>query len=260
MSEAERFNAGLAIIREAGELALGYFNNRAALSVTSKGLQDVVSEADVETEKLIRSRLEELFPSDAFMGEETGRSDFAEEQGIWVVDPIDGTQPFVSGLRTWCVSMAYVRNGAVRFGMVFAPALGELYAGGKAFPATLNGLAITPRHVASIRDGIVGTGYSPKSGVDQFLPPFERLLRAGGTFSRNGSGALALCTVATGGLVGYFELLINSWDCLGAIAVIHAAGLKTNDFFARDGLWKGNWLIAGGPAVYEELRVITGFK
>jgi myo-inositol-1(or 4)-monophosphatase len=259
MSEAERFNAGLAIVREAGELALSYFKNRAALSIASKGLQDVVSEADVETEKLIRRRLAEMFPADAFMGEETGRSDFAGNQGIWVVDPIDGTQPFVSGLHTWCVSMAYVRNGDVRFGMVFAPVLNELYAGGKAFPAMLNGIAIVPRHATSIRDGIVGTGYSPKSGVSDFLPPFERFLRAGGTFSRNGSGALALCTVATGGLVGYFEFLINSWDCLGAIAIIHAAGLKTNDFFANEGLWKGNWLIAGSPAVYEELKEITRF-
>jgi myo-inositol-1(or 4)-monophosphatase len=78
-------------------------------------------------------------------------------------------------------------------------------------------------------------------------------------FYRDGSGALTLCYVACGRLVGYAEPHINSWDCLGAIAVIQAAGLKTNDFLAGDGLRKGNWLIAGNAEVYQELeRIFRG--
>jgi hypothetical protein len=52
---------------------------------------------------LIRDRLKEKFPEDACLGEETGRTEFASGQGIWVVDPIDGTQPFINGLTGWCV-------------------------------------------------------------------------------------------------------------------------------------------------------------
>ena len=84
----------------------------ASLTIKSKGLQDMASEADMETEVLIKTRLAASWPQDAFLGEETGMTDFAEGQGIWVVDPIDGTQPFVSGMSSWCVSIAFMMHGA----------------------------------------------------------------------------------------------------------------------------------------------------
>jgi myo-inositol-1(or 4)-monophosphatase len=253
MSLEERYQLGLRVIQEAGELTLGYFKARDTLTIQSKGLQDMASEADLNTELLIRKRLTAAFPQDAFLGEETGRTAFAEGQGIWVVDPIDGTQPFICGLSSWCVSIAYIQGGALQFGMVYAPARNELFAGGASHPATLNNKAIHGSGALSVKDGLVGTGYSPKVGPDQFLPAFENFLRAGGMFYRDGSGALGLCYVAAGRLIGFFEPLIRSWDCLGAVAVIHAAGLRTNDFLAGDGLFAGNPIVAGNDSIYEEI-------
>ncbi|MEO9337662.1 inositol monophosphatase [Mesorhizobium sp. SB112] len=253
---AARYDFAISLIREAGDLAHGYFRDRGALTIKSKGLQDVVSEADLNTELLIRERLEKNFPEDAFLGEETGLSEFSTDQGIWVVDPIDGTQPFVSGMSSWCVSIAFVKNNELQFGMVYAPERNELFAGGINFPATLNGAAVERHAGRSIKDGIVGIGYSTRITLDQFLPSFERFLKAGGMFYRDGSGALSLCYVACGRLLGYIEPHINSWDCLGAIAVIRAAGLKTNDFLANDGLRKGNRVIAGNESVYAELEAL----
>jgi myo-inositol-1(or 4)-monophosphatase len=252
----DRYDFALALIREAGDLAHNYFRNRDALTIKSKGLQDMASEADLNTELLIRDRLNAGFPQDGFLGEETGSSAFAADQGIWVVDPIDGTQPFVSGMSSWCVSIAFVRSNELQFGMVYAPARNELFGGGIDFPATLNGMQV-PRHPGkTIKDGIVGVGYSPRVTSDEFLPMFERFLKNGGMFYRDGSGALTLCYVACGRLLGYFEPHINSWDCLGAIAVIRAAGLRTNDFLANDGLNRGNRVLAGNETVYAELEKI----
>jgi myo-inositol-1(or 4)-monophosphatase len=259
MSLERRYEAGLAIIKEAGQVAAGYFNRRAELTIQSKGVQDFASEADVQTEILIKKRLGELFPEDAFLGEETGRTDFTEGQGIWVVDPIDGTQPFICGLTSWCVSMAFVQGGKLQFGMVYAPARDELFAGGAGHAATLNGVKLVPSSASSLKEGLVSAGYSPKSGPGNFLPAFEAFLRAGGMFHREGSGALSLCYVAAGRLIGFFEPVIRSWDCLGATAVIHAAGLRTNDLLAGDGLFGGSAIIAGNDAVYAELRgIVTG--
>jgi myo-inositol-1(or 4)-monophosphatase len=257
MTIEDRFNFGLDLIREAGELAHGYFNNRGALTIQNKGPQDLASEADLNTELLIRDRLAEAFPEDAFLGEETGRTNYTKDQRIWVVDPIDGTQPFICGLSSWCVSIAFVQGGELQFGMVYAPARNELFAGGKGFPATLNGKPIKGHEGRSVRDGLTATGYSPKSGPDDFLPAFERFLRAGGMFYRDGSGAIGLCYVAAGRLIGFFEPLIKSWDCLGAVAVIHAAGLKTSDFLAGDGLFSGNPIIAANEHVYAELEKLV---
>jgi myo-inositol-1(or 4)-monophosphatase len=253
---AARFRLAQTLVQEAGALALGYFRNRGSLTIQSKGLQNLVSEADLNTELLIRNRLSEAFPQDAFLGEETGITAFAPDQGIWVVDPIDGTQPFISGLSSWCVSIGYVQGGVIRFGTVFAPARGELFAGGIGFPATLNGQPVAPHPGRTIRDGITGLGYSTRVPPEDFLPVFERLIRGGGMYYRDGSGALMLCDVAAGRLLGYVETHINSWDCLGAIAVIHAAGLITNDFLQDDGLLRGNPVVAGNPQVFPELLAL----
>lgn len=252
----DRYEFSLALIREAGDLANQYFSNRQTLTIQSKGLQDMASEADLQTELLIKQRLSEHFPNDAFLGEETGITEFKSGQGIWVVDPIDGTQPFISGMSSWCVSIAFVKDEELKFGMVYAPARNELFAGGENHAATLNGKPVERHPAQSVREGIVGVGYSPRVTPDEFLPMFERLLKAGGMFSREGSGALTLCYVASGRLIGYIEPHINSWDCLGAIAVVRAAGLNTNDFLANDGLRRGNPVIAGNVFIYAELEKI----
>jgi len=255
-STIERYHCATDLIRDGGALAHSYFRKRHTLTINQKGLQDMVSEADLNTEKLIRERLRREFPSDAFLGEETGMSECAPDQGVWVVDPIDGTQPFISGMSGWCVSIAFVRNRVLEFGLVFAPERAELFAGGAGIPATLNGHPVEKHPGRSIQDGIVGVGYSPRVTPERFLSVFSPLLRGGAMFYREGSGALTLCYVACGRLVGYIEAHINSWDCLGAVAVIRAAGLRTNDFLAGDGLRSGGYLIAGNEHVFPELEAI----
>jgi myo-inositol-1(or 4)-monophosphatase len=255
---AARFDFALALVREAGDHAASFLADRAGLEVRNKGHQDIASAADLGTEVLIRERLAARHPEDGFLGEETGASEIDPAAGTWVVDPIDGTQPYVSGLSSWCVSIAYVKGGRLLFGMVYAPGRDELFAGGIGFPATLNGGAVARHPARSIREGITGVGYSPRVAPEAFLPVMTRFLERGGMFYRDGSGALTLCYVAAGRLIGYIEPHINSWDCLGALAVIEAAGLRTSDFLEGDGLLKGNHLIVGNDPVYAELEEILG--
>ena len=252
----ERFEFASILIEEAGALALGFFQRLDTLTVAHKGVQDLASEADLETEQLIRDRLVVRFPEDAFLGEETGRAEVAGSRGIWVVDPIDGTMPFVLGMGAWCVSIAYVYDGRFEMGFVMAPARDELFIGWRGHGATLNGQAITLSDSVSLDDGIVGVGYSHRVGADDLLPILEPLLRQGAMFYREGSGALALCYLACGRLIGYVETHINAWDCAAAIAIVQAAGGQTNDFLAGDGLWSGGPIIAGPPALYGALAAL----
>jgi myo-inositol-1(or 4)-monophosphatase len=202
---SHRYDTARQLVHSAGELAGEYFARVADLQVHSKGAQDMVTEADLEVELLLKRELKTRFPDDAFLGEETGASDLEDAKGIWVVDPIDGTQPFVSGMVAWCVSLAYVRDGILEFGLVCNPPLGELFEGGRGAPATLNGRPISPHPGRAMSDGIVGVGYSPRIGAADIVPVMDRLLRQGGMYFRNGSGALSLCYVACGRLLGYIE-------------------------------------------------------
>ena len=157
---AERFDFGMVLIREAGALAAGYFKNIGALTIESKGPQDMVSEADLNVEILIRDRLKQKFPEDAFFGEETGPSALENATGIWVVDPIDGTQPFVSGLPDWCISIAFIVGQTMLIGLVYAPIPNELFAAQKNCGATLNGKPIFCHKGSTIKDGVVSVGES----------------------------------------------------------------------------------------------------
>ena len=257
-NEHERFDFAKNLIIEAGDLALQYFASVNELAIMSKGAQDMVSEADIAVEKLIRSRLMAEYPGDGYLGEETGHAAASGDSGIWVVDPIDGTQPFLSGLNTWCISIAYVRSNEVLLGMVNNAAAGELFIGGAGRKAELNGQPIAPRPDASVGDGLTYLGCNPRLRPEQVVPVLDRLLRASGMFVRNGSGALGLCDVACGRLVGYVEAHINSWDCLGGIAICKSAGVRVNDYLTDDSIFVGGPLVAGSPQVFDQLVVVLG--
>jgi myo-inositol-1(or 4)-monophosphatase len=252
----ERFAFAQVLIREAGALAAGYFADIDALDVKSKGPQDVVSQADVNTELLIRDRLAERFPQDAFFGEETGPQGVEGNVGVWVVDPIDGTQPFVMGMPSWCVSIAFIQGTTMHIGLVFNPAGNEMFEAQRGKGATLNSKPISIRPATSFNDGMVGVGYSRRSDPDDLLHIMEGLLKGGGMFNRNGSGALSLCYVACGRLIGYVEMHINSWDCLAALLMITEAGGEINDFLEGDSLHEGNHVLAAGPDLYPQIAAL----
>jgi myo-inositol-1(or 4)-monophosphatase len=164
----------------------------------------------------------------------------------------------VSNMANWCVSIAFVLDGRTELGFVAAPARGELFIARRGHGATLNGAPIAVRTAARMTDGLVGIGYSRRTPPADFLPVLASLLDQGGMFVRNGSGALSLCEVACGRLLGYAELHINSWDCLAALALIEAAGGVVSDFLADDGMWQGHPLAAGAPEIFPSLAALVG--
>lgn len=253
---ADRFAFGSALIEEAGALALGFYRRLATLTVEHKGTQDVVSEADVEVEKLIRGRLAERFPEDAFFGEESGLSDVEGARDIWIVDPIDGTQPFLSDLSSWCVSIGHARDGVLQMGFLSAPARGEVFVGRVDHGATLNGKPIQVSRSRRLDDGLLSIGMSPRIGADEILPMFDALLRRGVVYYREGSGALSLAYVAAGRLIGYIEAHLNSWDGAAGVALVQAAGGRVNAWFTMDSLLTGGPIAAAPPSLYPELEAL----
>lgn len=251
-----RFDAAVDIAREAGAVALRHYRNLGSLTIESKGVQDPVSEADRETEQVIRDRLSSLFPDDAFVGEETGATGVDGERGTWVVDPIDGTQPFLLGLPTWCVSIAYVRDGEIQIGVIVNPVTDDLYAALRGMGATRNGEPMHVRDASALTDGLTGMGCSSRTLPADIGFIASQLREHGGMYHRIGSGALTLAYVAAGQLIGYVEMHINAWDCLAAILLVEEAGGIVSDFLNQYGVTGGGRIVAGSPGVYEELAAL----
>jgi myo-inositol-1(or 4)-monophosphatase len=246
---ADRYDFAATLIADAGALSLDYFRDQSSLEIASKGLQDMASQADLETERLIRGRIEVAYPTDAFFGEETGGIPPKPGQGAWVVDPIDGTANFVSAIPAWCVSMAFVVDDVIELGLVLDPVHDELFAARRGHGATLNGEPIRPNPSTSLADGRFSIGFSHRSKPRQVSGVIHALLERGGLYATVGTGALGLIYVACGRTIGYYEPHINSWDCYGAVAVLREAGAWVCPAEAGDGLTAGCEIIATAPGV-----------
>lgn len=255
----ERLAQACEIARIGGGFAAGCFADLGSLTVHSKGVQDMATEADLNTEQLLRDELARRYPGDAFLGEESCEAFTAEPgQGVWVVDPIDGTQPFVSNITSWCVALAYVRGGRTLIGVVYDPNRDELFAARHGGGCTLNARPVRASAARSLAEGLVGLGYSNRVAPAATLEPMTRLLRADGMFHRCGSGALSLAYVAAGRLVGYYEPHMNAWDCLGGALLVREAGGRTNaELEADDVLLRGCPVLAAAQGIYPALSDVV---
>ncbi|MEA3535955.1 inositol monophosphatase family protein [Rhizobium sp. CC-YZS058] len=254
-----RFALAQTIARIAGATALDYFHRRETLVIeTKRDAQDVVSIADRQVETLIRDAVADAHPDDGFLGEEYGL--VAGSSGYtWVVDPIDGTSPFVNGMPSWCVSIAVLFEDKPVIGVIHAPCFDELYAAAAGRGAVLNGKTLQLDPSRTICNAVTGIGAN-----NHVTPAFvgkmvETLMEAGGNFIRNGSGALMLAYVAAGRLVGYYEPYMHAWDCLAGYCLVTEAGGWHHPFPVEgERLTKGAPVLAAAPGAIDDLRRIAG--
>lgn len=244
------------VIQQAGALALDFFGRRDELVVDSKGRHDVVTEADRAVEAFITEQLLSAFPQDRVLGEESGASGSGSDGPLWVIDPIDGTQEFARGTRNWCVVIALVDADGCASGLVFHPSADELFEAHRGGPALLNEQPIRASSATSLTQGVVSLEYSPRQPKSAILAALERLIDAGGTFVRGGSGALGIVHVACGRSLGFAEAHMQPWDCLAAMYVVTRAGGRCNDFIAEGSMDGGGRVIAAAPALFDQVSAL----
>ncbi len=251
---AARFALAKRLATEAGAMALDYFNRRDTLVIeTKRDLQDVVSIADRNVETFLKERVAEIYASDGFLGEEFGH-DEGSSGFTWVVDPIDGTAPFVNGMPTWCVSVAIVRDGEPVVGVIHVPCSDELYASALGFGATLNDKPLRLDPTRNLQNAMTGIGCNNYVTPERVGAIIAGLMAQGGNFIRNGSGALMLAYVAAGRLVGYYEPHMRAWDCMAGFCLVREAGGK-NLHFPGSGpeFLNGHPVLAANQSCYDEL-------
>jgi myo-inositol-1(or 4)-monophosphatase len=249
-----RLDAAVRIARQAGEKALSFFLARDQLEISHKAAQDRVSEADRGVETLIRDAILSAFPEDALLGEEHG-SAAGRSPYLWVIDPIDGTTPFLSGLADWCVSIAVAVEGEPVIGVIEAPRHRETWVAARGRGATVNGTPIKVDPDADLTTGMFAFGGSLRCDPVATGGLVTRLMRSGCIAFHNGSGALMTAYVAGGRLVGYYDAIIKPWDCFaGLVMVTEAAGLAT--FGGEDRLQHGGPMLVGAPHAFKAAQAL----
>jgi myo-inositol-1(or 4)-monophosphatase len=248
----EEFTHALcALIRRLGQQAKQLRDN--GLTIEQKGRQDFVSQADVYVENELRAWLKTQRPQDGLLGEERGLEPGSD--GIWVIDPIDGTTNFILGMDYWCISVAYVRANNIELGIIYAPDRNEFFFAQTGKGAYLNEQKLTIRE-PSPEAVVLGLGRSSRTPPRVYTQTIETLFEHGIEHRRFGAGALMLAHVAAGQVHGYFEAHLHSWDALAGLALIKEAGGMHNDFLASEGLTQGNNAWAASPAVWKRLQPV----
>lgn len=253
----QRLQAAEAYARAGGAMAREFYLDRGSLTVEAKAdPQDIVSRADRSVETLLRAMVAEAFPGDGFLGEEDGLVE-GTSGWTWVVDPIDGTSPFLHGMPHWCVSIAVMRGDRTAVGAIFDPNEGALYSGALGLGARLNGRALRLDPALTLRNGMTGVGASWRTPPALIGATITALLADGGMFFRHGSGALMLAYVAAGRLAAYVEPHMHPWDCLAGLLLVREAGGWTADYPGPDGLMQGGRIAAAGPGAAEALQALA---
>lgn len=208
---------------------------RKRFSVREKGRADLVTDADLASQKTIHDFLCGRFPDHQFLGEEDLASSHAShmrpedaatnDAPTWIVDPIDGTTNYVHDCPMYCVSIGLQLAGELVVGIVYDPRQKEMFAAGKGQGAWLNDERIHVSACANLDDALLATGFPPD------LRRHERALDWWRHFSfrtrslrRTGSTALNLAYVAAGRFDGYWAFDNNVWDVAGGTVLVREAG------------------------------------
>lgn len=214
---------------------------------------DIVTEADRETERLIRSLLAEARPDDGFFGEESDAT--SSTSGLhWIVDPIDGTVNFLYGIPHYAVSIAVVEGEPdpltwrALAGCVVNPATEEVFTATEGGGAFLGDQPIEVAPAVELAQALIGTGFAYDSrmrarqgaAVAHLLPEVRDIRRMG-------TASLDLCAVASGRLNAYFERTLSPWDHAAGALIAREAGARVSGLGgaapSRD------FIIAAAPAL-----------
>ncbi len=200
------------------------------IAAREKGPADLVTEADLASQEVVRRILLSGFPDHGFLGEEGGDTGSENAEFCWVVDPLDGTTNYVHQIPHYCVSIGLEKRGQLICGVVFEPVSGECYtveAGGGAY---LNGRRLATSGATELSQAVAAVSFPPR--VDRgsrAIEEFIRAITACQSVRRTGSTALNLCYVAAGRFDLYWGGDTKAWDvAAGALMVQEAGGIITN--------------------------------
>ncbi len=237
MADFEFAEKAAEIAREAGALLRGFYERGVATEY--KGDVDLVTEADRASEKLIRERLQSVFPTHGVYGEE-GTREALDAEFRWYVDPLDGTTNFAHGFPVFCVVLGCERrpaglaadaDGEMVAGVIYDPLRDELFSAEQGRGAFLNGRSIAVSKTERLQESLTATGFpSHKRHRSPNVHFYQEITLRSHGVRRAGSAALDLAYVACGRLDGFWVFHLNPWDTSAGVLLVQEAGGKVSHF------------------------------
>ncbi|MBN1849157.1 MAG: inositol monophosphatase [Deltaproteobacteria bacterium] len=227
------------------------------LQIKKKGVVDLVTEADLQSESTIVRIIQDRFPQDTILTEESGIHQRPSKR-VWIIDPLDGTTNFAHAFPFFAVSIALEVENEIILGLVYNPYTNERFEAVKGKGAFLNRGTINVSSTRHLEDSLLATGfpYHLREDPHHILDLFAKIIVCVQGVRRPGSAAIDLCYVAAGRLDGFWEEGLNPWDtAAGSLIVSEAGGVVTDFQRAPYHPYQGN-ILAANPFIHIDLAKI----
>lgn len=259
-------NIALRAARKAGENIVRASDDLHRFEVKAKGVNDFVTEVDINAEQEIIYHLQKAYPDHAILGEESGLLGSKDAEYRWIVDPLDGTTNFIRGLPHYAISIACVYRGKLEHAVVLDPVRREEFTASRGRGAQLNGHRIRVSALTSLEGALLGTGIPFKNHCDDKIVPYSKSIEvlaaqcAG--IRRAGAASLDLAYVAAGRLDAFWEIGLAPWDIAAGALLVREAGGLVADIDASDNYMESGNIVCGNPkcfkAVLQTVKPLLG--
>jgi myo-inositol-1(or 4)-monophosphatase len=243
--------AGRSLARDFGEVQ--------NLQVSMKGPGDYVSQADRKAEDILYTELSKARPGYSFLMEERGAVAGDDDQHRWIVDPLDGTTNFLHGIPIFSISIALERQGQIVAGVIYNPAMDELYTTERGGGAFMNDRRLRVAGRSKLVDTVIGCGI-PHLGRGQhgnFLVELRNVMAEVSGVRRLGSAALDLAYVAAGRMDGFWETGLSAWDIAAGLLLIREAGGFVSDMDGGQDMLEAGSVVAGNEVIQRALLKVV---
>ena len=248
------------IARRAGQFIRQEAANFDLASVEHKGLHDMVSYVDQQSERQLVDELHALLPEAGFITEEGTAAKERTEEYNWIIDPLDGTTNFIHGLPAYCVSLALMHRNELVVGVVYEINRDECFRAALGAGAFCNEKPIRVSAATDLHQSLIATGFPYYSfdKLDVYLKIIASFMQRTHGVRRVGSAALDLAYVAAGRFEGYFEFNINSYDVAAGVLLVREAGGEVTQFLTAGDPVFGREVVASNGHVHRQMQQTIG--
>ncbi|WP_394701535.1 inositol monophosphatase family protein [uncultured Enterococcus sp.] len=237
-------------LNEAGEFIKTSLNNTLEIKEKSNRT-DLVTNIDEETQQLLINKIQEVYPNDKILGEETGYNTIDSMSGrVWIIDPIDGTMNFVMEQENFCIMLGIFEDGIGKLGFIYDVMAGELYWGGKEIGVFRNDEKLQQPESSKLNEGLLGfNAYM----FGENIHGSKEVANASMGIRVSGCAGLEMIALLKGNHIGYISNLAP-WDYAPGMALIEVFGFRattlTGGALSFD---EREYFVAAQPETHKEI-------
>ena len=255
LDSIDKFSISLA--KSAGKIIMSYYGKIDHIYKKSTNI-DLVTKADLESEKHITTEIKNKFPNHNILSEENGFKQLNSDY-CWIIDPLDGTTNYVHKLPIFAISIALQYKKKTILGVVYNPVYEQCFHATKNYGAYLNSRPINVSSTNTLSESLIATGfpYVNDRKWEVSFDIFKDFYSCTQGIRRLGSAALDLCFVAMGRFDGFYEFNLKPWDICAGDLILRESGGISSDWDGQSKLpFSGSRILASNKKVHTQMSAI----